>query len=149
MLLLLKLWLLLLQELWKKLQELQELLLGLRLATSSATAPTLLLLLPWLLALLLLVRASRSRSRCVPVFAKARLRHPGRRAVVGVEEDGVLEGAEARASLGLQSAVVTVPRGLRSRILERQVGSVSVRRAGRAPINRLGLQVGRARKKPS
>ena len=70
--------------------------------------------------------------------------HPGRRAVVGVEQDGVLEGAEARASLGPQSAVVTVPRGLRSRILERQVGRVSERRAGRAPINRLGLQVEKA-----
>ena len=70
--------------------------------------------------------------------------HARRRPVVGVEPLSVLEGAEASASLGPQTAVVTVPRGLRSRILERQVGSVSERRAGRAPINRLGLQVEKA-----
>ena len=115
-------------------RELLHLLLQLLLPTSSTTSSTLLLLIALLALLLLRCRLLWRSSATISTDAFA-TSHPGRRAVVGVEEDGVLEGAEARASLGPQSAVVTVPRGLRSRILERQVGRVSVRRAGRAPFS--------------
>ena len=119
-----------------ELQEELELLLLCKLPTvSSATVA----LWPPLLGCRLLWRSSaaiRANSRATT--------HPGRGAVVGVEQDRVLVGAKACASLGPQTAVVTVPRGLRSRVLERQVGSVSVRRAGRAPINRRGLHVEKA-----
>ena len=127
-----------------KQQELLHLLLKLLLSFNSTAAATLLLLLATLLSLLLLRCRLLWRSSATISTDAFATSHPGRRAVVGVEEDGVLEGAEARAGLGPQAAVVTVPRGLRSRILERQVERVSERRAGRAPINRLGLQVEKA-----
>ena len=120
LLLLLRLRLLLLQKLRQEVlhQLLDELLLWL---ASSATTAATLLLLPCLLLLLLLLRASRSRS--VTVFTKARLRHPGRRSVMGVEQRRVLGEAEAGSRFGTPPAFVPVPRRFRGSVLERQAES--------------------------
>ena len=98
----------LLDELLLRKWSLRELLL--RLASSPTTAATL-LLLPWLLSLLLLLRASRSRS--VTVITKARLWHPGRRTVMLVESvDRFVQSNEVAIGRPLLSGV-PVPSRLR------------------------------------
>ena len=47
---------------------------------------------------------------------------------MGVEEDGVLEEADAGSRFGSPPAIVPVPRGLRGRVLERQAVRFPVRR---------------------
>ena len=112
------------------------------LSASTSAAAALLLLLAALLALLgsrlLLLRRSTSAAIRAGTLART---HPGRRSVVGVEQRRVLGEAEAGSRFGTPPAFVPVPRRFRGRVLERQAGSLPVRRvvdvlqrqAGRAP----------------